>query len=88
MSVPVGTRVGAIQKSDKEAVYLYGFGVYAGREVPPENRGFRIPNPKIELDNGKVVFGCECYWGPEEGVKKMIDGRRVVEVDINEVRGR
>lgn len=23
-------------------------------------------NPKIELDNGDIVYGCQCYWGRVE----------------------
>ncbi len=26
-------------------------------------------NPKILLDSGDVVWGCECWWGPEAEVK-------------------
>ena len=43
-------------------------------------------NPKIRLDSGKVVWGCECWWGPEEVVKKTLEGYIVVEVDVDEVR--
>lgn len=82
MTVEIGDRVGAIQKADKETVYLYGYGKYAGREVPPEEVGLPVPNPKIELDNGGVVFGCECWWGPEKKIKNAIGGRSVVLVDI------
>ena len=27
----------------------------------------RPTNPKIVLDDGEVVWGCECWWGPEAG---------------------
>lgn len=45
-------------------------------------------NPKIQLDNGDVVWGCECWWGPEEEVKKrfLSDGRKVVEVRMEPIR--
>ena len=84
-------RVGAIMKADKESVYLFGFGKYIGDEIPPENVNCLlsgVPNPKIELDNGKFVFGCECWWGSEEKIKSMIGDRKVIEVDIDEVRAR
>lgn len=78
----IGERVGAIQKADKEKVWLYGYGVYAGDEIPPS--GFAhdvgIPNPKIQLDSGGVVWGQECWWGDEEAVKKMIGGREIIMV--------
>jgi transcriptional regulator of aromatic amino acid metabolism len=90
-----GTRVGAVLSADEETVLFLGWGTYAGDEVPgPEVAGFmaqlcremKRPNPKIALDNGKVVFGCECWWGNEEQVKKMIGGRPLKMVDIDALR--
>lgn len=26
-------------------------------------------NPRIDLDNGKTVWGMECWWGPEDAVR-------------------
>lgn len=31
------------------------------------NPAVRPSNPKIILDDGEVVWGCECWWGPEAG---------------------
>lgn len=31
------------------------------------NPAARPTNPKIVLDDGEVVWGCECWWGPEAG---------------------
>jgi hypothetical protein len=45
-------------------------------------------NPKIILDDGKVVWGAECWWGPEEKMIKAVAGRRVVNVDIDEARSK
>lgn len=94
MGVEVGARVGAVASADSEEVRLYGFGVYDGEQVPPpgvlmmgiDMHELGVPNPQITLDSGKRVFGCECWWGGEERVKEWIDGRRVVEVDIEEAR--
>lgn len=36
----------------------------AGSEPNP---AARPTNPKIVLDDGEVVWGCECWWGPEAG---------------------
>lgn len=30
-------------------------------------------NPKILLDDGRTVWGFECWWGPEDKTKKRID---------------
>ena len=72
----VGARVGAIQSADELEVRLYGYGVYDGDKEHPD-LGF--PNPRITLDDGRIVWGCECWWGPEEKVKKLI-GKRAVKI--------
>ena len=82
-----GDRVGAILEADTETVKLLGFGVYEGEEIPPPNIEKHmfcpgIPNPKILLDNGEIVWGCQCWFASEEKVKAMIGNRRVVEARI------
>lgn len=92
--VQIGERVGAIMSAKDGIVNLLGYGVRAEDKVPPENAsGFGsalhnagIPNICLLLDSGKEVFGCECWWGPEEAIKKNYEGWKVVEVDIDEVR--
>jgi len=74
-----GTRVLAIRNGDGETkkLYIFGAGVYVGDERPPN--GTRTPsgpvdddfpphyvNPRIDLDRGGTVWGCQCWWGPEE----------------------
>ncbi len=66
----VGSRVGAILSGGEEGIKFLGYGVYVGDEVPEGAAGFMgeglreyaIANPKIELDNGLIVWGCECWW--------------------------
>jgi hypothetical protein len=87
----VGDRVGAISHTGDGVVYLFGYGIYLGDHVP-ENGDVRLwgvslneignDNPKIQLDDGNIVWGCECWWGPEEDVRKSIGDRRVEMVDI------
>lgn len=61
-----GTRVIAIRNGEAGVIYYYGEGVYTG-DFPKEDSLFpEIPNPRIDLDSGKVVWGCECWWGPAE----------------------
>lgn len=95
MPTPIGSRVGAILGADEDVVKFLGYGVYEGDEVPDENavgfgpilREMKRPNPKIKLDSGKVVWGCECWWGPEEATKKKLERyANVVETDIDEAR--
>lgn len=76
-----GIRVGAISHTEGETIFLYGYGVFEGHHVPTaEDRpaGWmgdaifeeKISNPRIRLDDGKVIWGCECWWGPEAEVQK------------------
>lgn len=90
-----GERVGAILGAKDGKVEFFGYGVFEGDHVPNEAIGWiaeslianKIPNPRIRLDNGGVVYGCECWWGPEEAVKKRLEQyETVVEVDVNEWR--
>jgi hypothetical protein len=90
MRTPVGSRVGAILGAEGDTVKLFGYGVYVGDEpVDPEAGGFNFGqcNPKIVLDNGDVVWGCESWWGPEEQVKEKVSRySTVVTVSIKEIR--
>ena len=81
-----GARVGAIQSADKDTVNFYGYGVYVGDEIPPDGfcHDVGIPNPKIQLDDGGIVWGQECWWGPEEQVKKQIGDRKIITVSKEE----
>jgi len=96
-----GTRVGAVMCSDqkKKTIDLLGYGIYEGDEVPESAVcGFAeackehgVGNPKIKLDSGKIVWGCECWWGPEDVIKKHVNEARragyvVNNVDINKIR--
>lgn len=81
----IGTRVGALLKADETKVWLIGYGTYQGDHVPPEDAGgfnLGIPNPKLVMDDGTVVWGCECWWGPEDKVRASIGEREVVNVDM------
>jgi hypothetical protein len=92
--VKIGERVGCILSSNAEGVKFLGFGKYVGDFVPHEKVGgigrelneLDIENPKIILDNGKDVFGCECWWGEEDEIKKQLEGRNIIEIDIDEHR--
>lgn len=73
----IGARVGAVLSATDEEVRLLGWGVYEGDQESP--LGF--PNPRIRLDDGRIVWGYQCWWGPEEKMKtKFIEGRRVIDV--------
>ena len=94
MAHPVGIRVGAMRSADKENVYLYGWGVYEGDFVPEEAAGIMAQiardsgrtNPRIRLDDGSVIYGCECWWGPAVEVEASIQGREIKMVSIADER--
>jgi len=91
----IGSRVGAILGADNSIVEFLGYGVYEGDFIPVESVGFMadtmrkngLTNPRIKLDSGKIVYGCECWWGDETAVQKRLAGyEKVVNVDIDNVR--
>jgi hypothetical protein len=95
-SVKVGERVGAVSHTEADKVFMFGFGVYQGEKVPPKGIRFmgmdlnamKHYNPCVLLDNGKEVWGCECWWGPEELIKRQLEGKTVVELDVEQERGK
>ena len=80
----IGQRAGAILKADKNEVHLLGFGVYEGDHVPDEGwlHDIGVPNPKIKLDDGRVVWGYQCWWDSEEKTKDMIGDRKIVDATV------
>lgn len=45
-------------------------------------------NPCIHLDNGGIIWGAQCWWGPEDQYEQAIEGREVVELDPPAQNGR
>lgn len=43
--------------------------------VPEEQRPLRRTNPKIVLDDGRVKWGAEVWFGPQDGYEKFRNGR-------------
>ena len=96
MPVEIGDRVFAVQGADERTVELYGFGTYKGeqdafdqlgegmKEIFEEAGVTTFFNPMIELDNGSIVFGFQCYWGPEQLFELWRSERQVVEVSLPE----
>ncbi len=87
-----GNRIGAILGADPKTkvIKVLGYGTYDG-EFRPED--WPIENPRLTLDNGQVVWGYECWWGPEEIMKQKLEtwkeqGYTIKEVDIEVERYR
>ncbi len=76
-----GLRVGVIFGTRDGVVQFLGYGTYQGEEVPVSAVGFLADalrevgstNPRIDLDNGETVWGCECWWGTEAVVRQRMD---------------
>ncbi|MEG0063013.1 MAG: hypothetical protein RR740_00270 [Pseudomonas sp.] len=91
MAVKVGDRVGAfLSATDKEVQFL-GYGVFEGEYIVPKDVNPVLhqachANPRIKLDNGDVVWGCECYWGNESGVEAYVSKLEVKTVSIKDHR--
>lgn len=39
-------------------------------------------NPRITLDDGSVVWGCQCWWGSEETIRERIKGLKIVHAAV------
>jgi hypothetical protein len=85
---PEGTRIVAVESFEAGVVRIYGRGRYAGKARPPNGtrtrfgtvtdlwpRGFFVP--KLELDEGTIVWGPQCTWMTEVGFEKVRGGREV-----------
>jgi hypothetical protein len=86
-----GIRVTAIRNADAntKTLYIYGHGTYLGNFIPAEEGlNWPIPNSKIQLDNGSIIWGFQCWWGSEEGFQKILtpggrfEGYTVEEVSV------
>ena len=92
MSKP-GERVGAILSANDKVLRLLGYGVYEGDHVHEDEaagiatvlRSEQAKNPRIKLDNGDVVWGCECWWAPEARIKDQVAGYEENGWEIREV---
>lgn len=92
----VGDRVVAVMSADEHQVRIFGTGIYEGDFPPVEAVGqiaeivreAGVTNPRIRLDGGGVVYGCECWWGSADllNLPSWRAGREVVQVNIDDAR--
>lgn len=91
----LGYRVVAMRDGDGEnkIAYIYGEGTYVGRLRPPNGTKTMLGpvddsfpkdwrNPCIVLDDGRVVWGCQCWWGPVEKMRKRFGDYTWETVDV------
>jgi hypothetical protein len=79
MSCQVGDRAGAIFRAGDGKIELFGYGIYQGEQIPDLELNVMFmggpmehENPCILLDSGEKVYGCECWWAPEEQIKARV----------------
>lgn len=79
-NVEVGQRVGAIVSKKESTIEMFGYGVYLGDKIPESDNvkmfGVSLKelghkNPCIQLDSGKKVYGCECWWALQKKIKDI-----------------
>lgn len=88
-----GDRVGAVASVQNNVAKLFGYGTYEGDEIPPPEiigpfGPVTTTNPKIKLDNGDIVWGCECWWSPENLCMQQLQGLTIVDITVAEYRNR
>lgn len=59
------------------------------KKRPIEDRALELylssaENPRIDLDDGSVVWGFQCWWGPEEREEEKAAGREIVMLSAQE----
>lgn len=95
MGAKPGDRVFAATHADADSIYFLGFGKYEGDFVPSEDavgtaafilRMRKHENPKIVLDDGDEIFGCECYWGPADQLRSFASMRKIIQTTVSDFR--
>ncbi len=66
---------------------FYGEGVYLGDRVPDIEpfRSSGIRNPCIRLDDGTLVWGFQCWWGPVKAVEEIYGPMKREQVPVNPI---
>lgn len=77
-------RVGVLHYADSvtKEVYSLGYGEVIGYEVPPVGiwgsvgspHRVGVQTPRIDLDSGTTIYGCESWWLPEAEMKTFLAG--------------
>lgn len=88
-----GEKAGAVISANAETktVEFAGYGVYRGDEVPPKGIEFmgmdlhelNHTNPRIDLDNGHTIWGCQCWWGSENAIKEKMKAYVLAGYDVS-----
>ncbi len=81
-------RVTAMESMKNGVCKIYGHGELIEGTVPNTEpfKKHKIKNPCIKLDNGKYVWGFQCWWGEYEKTKSdyLDKATEVIEVKPDE----
>jgi hypothetical protein len=90
-----GERVGAICGRDEEnkTVWFFGYGVYMNESIPTDHvfgpfgpaSQLGMSSPRIRLDSGDDVWGCECWFSSQETVAKMLEAAKDQGYEVKEI---
>lgn len=80
-----GQKVIAMESFKNGHLRLFGEGVKTDRVPDIEAfKNIKLKNPCIKLDNGKHVWGFECWWGEKEAFEKKY-GEHIKTTEIVEI---
>ena len=95
----LGERMGAFLQVNYKLVEFLGYGVYDGEHIPYGAVGgyatwlreYKITDSRMKLDNGELVYRCECWITTERDAERMLEeykkkGALIVSVDIDKHR--
>ena len=75
MKVEIESRIFAVLSSnDNNDITAFGVSL---KEIG-------LKNSCIKLDNGDIVWECQCWWGPIDKFNEFINGRKINNVKIKE----
>lgn len=74
-------RVLALSHTTETHSYIFGFGICTDTEVV---QGHIVP--KVVLDNGKVVYGHECWIFEDNDIPEEVADKEIIEIDIDTSR--
>lgn len=93
-SLPERVMCVSYDDAKSKKLFVFGEGWYVGDFIPDENvsgpgelaRQRKALTPKILLDGGVIIYGCECHWGIKEAIESRFAGYEFVPVSIEEAR--
>lgn len=81
-------RVIAFKEMVDGVIHLYGYGEMIGQRNPSKGplADAKLHDTCIKLDNGRYIWGNQCFWGPLDKYEKFVKKNilKVVQCDLPE----